>query len=306
MPLLRSLDAGCAFFYAGARHIVARGGTCAATGGGGLAVAALARRGQRQLLAGARHGVVRGGTCAAPGGGGLALAALAQRGMRRLLRWRASRCGARRHVCCLRRRRLGCRCARSAWAAPDSGLARVTVWRGAAHVLPQAAAAWPSLRSLGTGCAGSYAGARHGVARRWHLCCLRRRRLGCRCARSSRAAPAPELARITVWRGAAHLPPQAAAAWLLLRSHSAGSAGFYPGARHHVARRRHMCRLRRRRLGRCCARWERAAPAPGLARVTGWRGAARVPPQAAVAWPLVRLLDAGSAGSYAGARHIVA
>jgi hypothetical protein len=49
-PLLRSLDAGCAGFYAGARHGVARGGTCAAPGGGGLAVAALARRGLRRLL----------------------------------------------------------------------------------------------------------------------------------------------------------------------------------------------------------------------------------------------------------------
>jgi hypothetical protein len=44
-PLLRSLDAGCAGFYAGARHAVARGGTCAASGGGSLAIAALARRG---------------------------------------------------------------------------------------------------------------------------------------------------------------------------------------------------------------------------------------------------------------------
>jgi hypothetical protein len=102
-PSLRSLGAGAAGFYAGARHGVARGGTCAASGGGGLAVAALARR-----------------------------------GLRRLLRWRASRCGARRHVCRLRRRRLGCRCARLTRA---STLARITVWRGAAHVPPQAAAA---------------------------------------------------------------------------------------------------------------------------------------------------------------------
>ena len=66
-PSLRSLDAGCAGFYAGARHGVAQGGTCAASGGDGLANAALARR-----------------------------------GLRRLLRWCASRCGARRHMCCLR------------------------------------------------------------------------------------------------------------------------------------------------------------------------------------------------------------
>jgi len=67
-PPLRSLSAGCAGFNAGARH-----------------------------------GVARGGTCADSGGGGLAAAALAERGLRRLLRWRGSRCGARRHVCRLRR-----------------------------------------------------------------------------------------------------------------------------------------------------------------------------------------------------------
>jgi hypothetical protein len=118
-PSLQSLGAGCAGFYAGARHGVARGGTCAASGGDGLAVPALARR-----------------------------------GLRRLLRWRASRCGARWHVCRLRRRRLGCSCARPTRAAPASTLARVTVWREVARVLPQAAAAWPSLRSLDAGCAG--------------------------------------------------------------------------------------------------------------------------------------------------------
>eukprot|EP00964_Phaeocystis_antarctica_P066367 scaffold40092_cov57-Phaeocystis_antarctica.AAC.2 len=46
-----SLYAGCAGSYAGARHGVARGGTCllAASGGGGLAVALLALRGLRWL-----------------------------------------------------------------------------------------------------------------------------------------------------------------------------------------------------------------------------------------------------------------
>jgi len=235
-PLLRSRDAGCAGTYAGARHIVARGGTCAASGGGGLAVAALARRGHCKLL-----------------------------------RWRASRCGAMRHVCRLRWRRLGCRCARSAWAAPATKLARVTVWRGAAHVSPQAVAAWPSLRSRDAGCAFFYAGARHAVARggtcvdsgggglavaaparrglrwllRWrasrcgarrHVCRLRRRWLGCRCARSKRVALALTLARVTVWREAARVPPQAAAAWPLLRSLDGGSAGSYAGARHGAAR----------------------------------------------------------------------
>jgi len=188
----RSLSEGCSGFYAGARHGVARGGTCAASGSGGLAVAALARRGLRGLLrcgarhgvwrevarvlpqaaaawpllrslgagcagfyAGARHGVAQGGMCAASGGSGLAVVALAQRKLRRLPRWRASRCGARLHVCRLRRRRLGRRCACSTRAAPAHGLARVTVWRVAAHMLAQAAAAWPSLRSLDAGSASS-------------------------------------------------------------------------------------------------------------------------------------------------------
>jgi hypothetical protein len=150
-PLLRSLDAGGAGFCAGARRGVERGGTLDA--------------GYAGSYAGARHGVARGGTCAASGGGGLAVAALAERGPRWLLRWRASRCGARRHVCRLGQLRLGRCCARSARAAPASTLARVTVRREVARVPPQAAAAWPSLRSLGAGRAGSYAGARHGVAR---------------------------------------------------------------------------------------------------------------------------------------------
>jgi len=216
-------------------------------------------------------------------------------------------------MCRLRWRRLGRRCARSTRAAPASTLARVIVWRGAAHVPPRAAAAWPSLRSLSAGCSGFYSGARHGVARdgacaasaggrlavaalarrglrrllRWrasrcgagrHVCRLRRRRLGRRCARSARAAPASTLARVTVWREEARVPPQAAAAWPSLRPLGAGCAGFYAGARHGVTRRWHVCRLRRRRLGRCCARSARAAPAYTLARVTVWREAALVPP----------------------------
>jgi hypothetical protein len=413
-PSLRSLGTGSAGSWAGARHGVVRGGTCVASGGGGLAVAALARRGLRRLLrwrasrcgarwhmcclrrrrlgrccarsaraapastlvrvtvlrrvaaawpflhaldsgcagfyAGARLSLVQGGTCAASGGGGLVVAKLAQRGMRRLLRWRASRCCARRHMCCLRRSRLGRCCARSTRAAPASTLARVTVWREAAHVLPQPAAAWPSLRLLDAGCAGSWAGARHGVARggtcaasgggglavaalarrglrrllrwrasrcgaRWHVCRLRRRRLGRCCARSTRAAPASTLARVTVWRGVARVQPQAAAAaWPSLHSLGPGSAGSWAGARHGVARggtcaasggsglavaalawrglcrllrwhasrcgaRWHMCCLRRRRLGRRCARSTRVALARTLACVTVWREAARSPPQ---------------------------
>jgi hypothetical protein len=332
--------------------------------------------GSAGFYAGARLGVARGGTCAASGGGGLAVAALARRGLRRHLRWRASRCGAGRHMCPLRRRRLGRRCAHSTRAAPASTLARVILWREEARVLPQAAAAWPSLHSLDAGSAGSWAGARHGVARggtcagsgggglavaalawrgrrrllRWrasrcgarrHVCCLRRRRLGRRCARSTRIAPASTLARVTLWREEARVLLQAAAAWPLLHSLDAGSAGSWAGARHGVARggtcaapgggglavaalawrglrrllrwrasrcgaRRHVCCLRRRRLGRCCARSARAAPASTLARVTVWRGAAPVPPQAAAAWPLLRSLGAGCAGFYAGARHGVA
>jgi hypothetical protein len=176
-----SLDAGCAGFYAGARHGVARGGTCAASGGGSWAVALLARRGLRWLLrwrvprcgewrhvaatgpspcslnagcagfyAGARHGVARGGTCAASGGNSWAVALLAQCGLRWLLRWRAPRCGERRHVCCLGWRQLGCCHAR---------------WR---------------------------------CGERRHVCCLGWWQLG-RChARSMRAALASTLARATV------------------------------------------------------------------------------------------------------------
>jgi len=257
-PLLRSLHAGCAGFYAGARHGVARGGTLdagcagsyagarhgvaqggkyAASGGGGLAVPALADCGPRWLLrwrasrCGARRHV-----CRLRRRRGLAAAALAERGLRRLLRWRASRCGARWHVCRLRRRRLGRRCARSARAAPASTLARAR------------------------GCA------------RWHVCRLGRRRLGRRCNRSARAAPASTLARVTVRREAARVPPQAVTAWLSLRSLGAGCAGSYAGARHGVARggtcaasggdglavpalaRRGLRRLLRWRASRCGAR----------------------------------------------------
>jgi hypothetical protein len=245
----------------------------------------------------------------------LAVAALGRRGQRRLLRWHASRCGARRHVRRLRRRRLGCRCAHSTQAAPASTLARVTVWRGAAHVLPQAVAAWLSLRSLSAGCSGFYAGARHNVAR----CCT--------CAASGSGSLAVAalarrwLRRLLRWCASRcdskvpRVPPQAAAAWPLLRSFSASCAGFYAGARHGVARggtcatsgggglavaaparrglRRllrwrasrcgagqHMCCLMLRWLGRRCARSARAAPASTLARVTVWRRAAHVPAQA--------------------------
>jgi len=173
-------------------------------------------------------------------------------------------------MCYLRRRRLGRCCARSTRAAPASTLARVTLWREAARVLPQAAAAWPSLRSLDAGSAGSSAGARLGVAR------------GGTCAASGGGGSAV-----------------AALAWSRLRRLLGWRASRCGAGRH-------MCPLRRRRLGRCCTRLTRAAPAPELARVTVWREAARVLPQAVTARPLLHLLDAGCAGFYAGARHGVA
>ena len=231
-----SLDAGCTGFYAGARHSVARGGTCAASGGGSWAAVMFAR-------------------C----------------GLCWLLRWRAPRRGERRHVCCLGWRQLGRRPARSTRAALASTLARATVWREAAHVLPRVAAAGPSPCSLDAGCADFYAGARHGVARggtcaasgggswaaallarcglrwllRWraprcgegrHVCCLGWRQLSRRPARSTRAALASTLARATVWRGAARVLPRVAAAGPSPCSLDAGCAGFYAGARHGVAR----------------------------------------------------------------------
>eukprot|EP00964_Phaeocystis_antarctica_P141227 scaffold106209_cov55-Phaeocystis_antarctica.AAC.1 len=54
---------------------------------------------------------------------------------------RAPRCGARRYLCCLERRQLCRHRARSTRAALASTLARATVWREAARVLPRAASA---------------------------------------------------------------------------------------------------------------------------------------------------------------------
>ena len=125
-----SLDAGCAGFYACDRHGVARGGTYAALIGGGLSVAVLARRGLRWLV-----------------------------------RLRSPRCGARRHVCCLDRRRPVGRRARSTRAALACTLAVATMWREAARMLPRSAAAFRSSCSLYAGCAGFYACDRHDVAR---------------------------------------------------------------------------------------------------------------------------------------------
>eukprot|EP00964_Phaeocystis_antarctica_P047888 scaffold27716_cov61-Phaeocystis_antarctica.AAC.1 len=61
------------------------------------------------------------------------------------------------------------------------------------------AAAWPSPCPLYAGCGGFYAGARHCRRKVARACCLGRRRLGRRLARSTRAALASMLARATVW-----------------------------------------------------------------------------------------------------------
>ena len=133
-------------------------------GGWSVAVLALYAR-CAGFYAGGRQGVARGGTCAALIGGGLSVAVRALRELRWLLRRRSPRCGARRHVCCLDRRRLFRRRARSTRAALACTLAVATVWREAARVLPRSAAACRSPCSLYAGCAGMYARGRHGVAR---------------------------------------------------------------------------------------------------------------------------------------------
>ena len=92
-----SLYVGCAGFNAGGRHVVARGGTCAASDDGGSVIAVLALRGLRwlQRWRSPRCGAMRKcGTCAASIGGGLAVAVLALCGLRWHLRWRSQRCGA--------------------------------------------------------------------------------------------------------------------------------------------------------------------------------------------------------------------
>ena len=95
----------------------------------------------------------------------MAVAMLARREPRWLLRWRAPRCGARRHLCSLRWRRLRRHLAHSSRAALASMLARTTVWCEAAPVQPQAAAPPPLPSSLVAGRAGFYAIAHHGVVR---------------------------------------------------------------------------------------------------------------------------------------------
>ena len=205
-------------------------------GGWSVAVLALYAR-CAGFYAGGRQGVARGGTCAASVCGGFSVAVLARRELRWLVRLRSPRCGARRHVCCLDRRRPVGRLARSTRAALASTLAVATVWREAARVLPRSAAAFPSPCSLYAGCAGLYARGRHGVARGGtYICCLDQRRPVGRRARSTRAALASTLAVATVWREAARI----------------------------------CCLDRRRPAGRL-ARSTRAAQASTLAIATLWR-----------------------------------
>ena len=220
--------------------------------------------GTASFYAGARHGVARCGTCAALGGGSLAVAALARRGQRRLLNWRASRCGAGRHTCRLRRWRLGRRCAHATRAAPSSTLARVTLWREAAHVLPQAAAAWPSLRLLDAGSAGSWAGARLGVARG-----------GTRAASGGGGLAVAALARSGLRRLLRWRASRCGARWRVCAA--SGGDGYAVAAltrrgrrrllrwrASHCGARRHVCCL----SGRRCTRSTLVAPASTLARVT--------------------------------------
>ena len=266
------LFAGRAGFYAGAHHGGVRGCTCAVSGGGAFTVA-LARSSRAALAPTLARTTVWceaapvQSRAAAP----LPLPWLARRGLRWLLRWRAPQCGARLHLCRLRRRRLFRRLAHSSRAALASRLARTTVWCEAAPVQSRAAAPRPLFSSLVAGCAGSYAGAHHSVVRgctcavsggdafaaaplarrglrwllRWraprcgarlHPCSLRRRRLGRRFARSSRSALASMLARTTVWCEAAPSQSRAAAPRPSPSSLVAGCAGFHAGAHHGVVR----------------------------------------------------------------------
>ena len=105
------------------------------------------------------------------------------------------------------------------------------------------------------------------------MCCLGRRLLGRRRARSTRAALASTLAVATLWREAARVLPRMTAARSSPCSLCAGCAGFNAGGRHVVAR---------------CA------------------SAARVLPRSAAAWPSPCSLYAGCAGIYAGGRNGVA
>jgi len=249
-------------------------------------------------------------------------------------------------MCCLGRQPQGRWCARSMQATLASMLAQASLWRGLTQWLLRAAAARSLPCSLNAGSAGFYAGASHPVARaarvlprrqlqcccrarltraalastlaratlcgaRPSVCCLGRRLRGRCCACSTRTVLASTLARATLWRKAARVLLRAAAARSLPCSLDAGSAGFYAGASHPVARaarvlprrqlqcccrarltraalastlaratlcgaRPSVCCLGRRLRGRCCACSTRTVLASTLARATLWRKAARV------------------------------
>ena len=68
-------------------------------------------------------------------------------------------------MCCQGRRLRDRHRARSTRAALACRPVRATVWREAAHVLPEMAAVGPPSCSLDAGCAGFYANARHGTLR---------------------------------------------------------------------------------------------------------------------------------------------
>ena len=235
------------------------------------------------FCAGVRHSVVRGGGCKAA-------AVLARRGLRWPLRWRALPCDARRRLQGRRRARLT--------PAPPAFTA-VLAQRG--------------LRGHLRWCAPP--------------CGARRRPQGRCCARSTRAPPASTLVCATLWcEAVATRPPP--------RSLDAGSAGLrWPlrwralpcgvrrrlrgrcracskpappaftavlaqrGLHWHLRWCAPSCGARRRLQGRCRARSTRAPPASTLTGATLWRGAVATR-------PLPCSFDTGSAGFYAGVRHL--
>ena len=210
--------------------------------------------------------MAQGAACAALGGSFNVVAVLARRGQRWpprwqrwLLRWREPPCGAGRRDCCLGRRLQG-RChARSTQAALASTLARATLSREAARVLPRAAASRALPCSLDAGSAGS------------------------------------TLARATLWREAARVLRRAMALRSMPCSLDTGNAGFLCGREPPCGGRR-VCCLGRRFQDRCCARSTQATLASTLAQATLWRGSTRLLLTAAAARSRPCSLDAGSAG----------
>ena len=135
--------------------------------------------------------------------------------------------------------------------------------------MPRVAAVWPSPCSLSAGCAGFYAGARHGVVRGGTcVCCLGRRRL---CRRRARffagCAGFYAGARHGLARGGTCVLPPEAVAWPSLYSLYAGCAGFHAA----VCRARSMRAATRRRgdsprEGGCASPPRRTLTAAAVAR----------------------------------------